>query len=197
MDNKEKICTCGLIKTKETIRLFPKSGRLCNVCNNNRLRDYYSKNKEKISKRKKEFRIKNGVSYKDLPLHEKERRNRVVNASKRKRRKNNNLYALTETIRCSINYGFRKNGFIKTTKTIEILGCSWEEFKRYIESKFELWMNWNNRGLYNGSLNYGWDIDHIIPISSAETIEELIKLNHYTNLQPLCSYVNRNIKKNN
>ena len=57
-------------------------------------------------------------------------------------------------------------------------------------------MNWENKGLYNGDLNYGWDIDHIIPISSAFTEVEILKLNHYTNLQPLCSKINRDIKKN-
>jgi hypothetical protein len=58
-------------------------------------------------------------------------------------------------------------------------------------------MTWDNKGLYNGELNYGWDIDHIIPTSIANTEEELIKLCHYTNLQPLCSKINRDIKKNN
>ena len=75
-----------------------------------------------------------------------------------------------------------------------MLGCTYVEFHVYIENKFEPWMTWDNRGLYNGELNYGWDIDHIIPVSSAQTEEELIKLFHHTNLQPLCSYVNRNIK---
>ena len=46
-------------------------------------------------------------------------------------------------------------------------------------------MTWENHGKYNGDFNYGWDIDHIIPISSANSEEEIIKLNHYTNLQPL------------
>lgn len=55
-------------------------------------------------------------------------------------------------------------------------------------------MSWDNHGLYNGDFNYGWDIDHILPLSSAKTDEEVIKLNHYTNLQPLCSKVNRDIK---
>jgi hypothetical protein len=56
-------------------------------------------------------------------------------------------------------------------------------------------MTWDNYGLYNGELNYGWDVDHIIPLSSVKTEEELIKLNHYTNLQPLCSKINRYIKR--
>ena len=56
-------------------------------------------------------------------------------------------------------------------------------------------MNWDNYGLYNGELDYGWDLDHIIPISSAKTEEDIIRLNHYTNLQPLCSKTNRDIKK--
>jgi hypothetical protein len=43
--------------------------------------------------------------------------------------------------------------------------------------------------------NIEWDLDHIIPISSAKTKEDLIKLNHYTNLQPLCSCYNRYIKR--
>jgi len=56
-------------------------------------------------------------------------------------------------------------------------------------------MNWDNYGLYNGELNFGWDIDHIVPISTAKTKEEIIKLNHYENLQPLCSKINRDIKR--
>ena len=56
-------------------------------------------------------------------------------------------------------------------------------------------MSWDNYGLYNGELNYGWDIDHIIPLASATTEKELLKLNHFTNLQPLCSKINRDIKR--
>jgi hypothetical protein len=56
-------------------------------------------------------------------------------------------------------------------------------------------MTWENRGLYNGELNYGWDIDHVIPLSSVETEDEIVNLNHYTNLQPLCSKIYRDIKR--
>jgi hypothetical protein len=58
-------------------------------------------------------------------------------------------------------------------------------------------MSWSNYGLYDGNLNTGWDIDRIIPIDTAKTEEDIIRLNHYTNLQPLCSKVNRDIKRNN
>ena len=94
-------------------------------------------------------------------------------------------------IRTSIS----RNGFKKESRTFEILGCSFEEFKIYLESKFESWMDWNNKGKYNGQPNYVWDIDHIVPISTATTEVDVIKLNHYTNLQPLCSKVNRDIKR--
>ena len=57
-------------------------------------------------------------------------------------------------------------------------------------------MDWGNHGLYNGELDYGWDIDHIIPLSTATTEEELLKLNHFSNLQPLCSKINRDVKRN-
>jgi hypothetical protein len=58
-------------------------------------------------------------------------------------------------------------------------------------------MTWDNHGLYNGTEMFGWDIDHIIPLSSAINETDIIKLNHYSNLQPLCSKINRDVKRNN
>jgi hypothetical protein len=40
-------------------------------------------------------------------------------------------------------------------------------------------MSWENHGMY------GWHIDHIIPLASAKDEDEIYKLCHYTNLQPL------------
>ena len=107
------------------------------------------------------------------------------------------MYKLSCNIRSLIRQSFKRNSFTKNSRTFIILGCSYDDFKQHIESLWEPWMNWDNHGLYNGELNYGWDIDHIIPVSSAVIEDELIKLNHYSNLQPLCSYINRNVKKNN
>jgi len=113
-----------------------------------------------------------------------------------KKRKNiDPLFKLKYNIRTLILNSIKRQGFSKNSKSEEIIGCSFIDFKNYLESKFESWMCWSNYGKYNGELNYGWDIDHIIPISSASSIEEIIKLNHFTNIQPLCSYTNRYIKK--
>ena len=61
-------------------------------------------------------------------------------------------------------------------------------------------MTWDNYGNPKDGifeLNKTWDIDHIVPINKALTEEDVVRLNHYTNLQPLCSYTNRFIKRDN
>jgi hypothetical protein len=113
----------------------------------------------------------------------------------KKRRRHDPLYNLRVKTRSLIRTSLKNKGFSKKSRTYQILGCSYEHFKSHLENQFEPWMNWENQGLYNGTENYGWDLDHIVPISSATTEEEIIKLNHYTNFQPLCSYINRVVKK--
>ena len=152
---------------------------------------YRDENKEELSYKKKIYYMNNKSEIREYKKINKEN----TNNSKKIRFENNPVLKMEAAIRSSIANSIKRNGYSKKSRTNEILGCSFEEFKIYLESKFEDWMTWDNRGLYNGELNYGWDIDHIIPISSIETEEDLIRLNHYTNLQPLCSKVNRNIKK--
>ncbi|MEN6291685.1 MAG: hypothetical protein ABFD07_06685 [Methanobacterium sp.] len=159
-------------------------------------KEYQHKNKEQLKEYNKkindDFKILHGVSRHTLwDRNNKDRRKELL-----KIRLQNPIEALKYKLRSSLNSIFRHNGFTKKHKSHDIIGCSYEEFKQHLESLFEPWMNWDNRGLYNGEFNYGWDIDHIVPLSTATTEEELIKLCHYTNTQPLCSKVNRDIKKN-
>lgn len=56
-------------------------------------------------------------------------------------------------------------------------------------------MNFENYGKYNPTGPRTWQIDHIIPIDMAKTEDDIIKLNHYTNLRPLCS--KENLDKSN
>jgi hypothetical protein len=145
---------------------------------------YYINNKDKFKSYGELYRENN----KEIILN----RNKNYN---RKRRKSDIIFKVRENIRTSIGNSFRISGYTKKSRTHEILGCSFEEFKLHLESKFENWMSWDNKGLYNGDLDYGWDIDHIIPISSAKTEEDIVRLNHFSNFQPLCSHINRNIKR--
>jgi len=111
------------------------------------------------------------------------------------RMKTDPLYKLRKTMRLLIRDAFKRSNLSKCKSTVDIIGLTPAEFKLHIESQFEPWMNWSNKGLYNGTPGYGWDIDHITPLSSASTAEEVCLLNHYTNLRPLCSYINRNEKR--
>jgi hypothetical protein len=105
------------------------------------------------------------------------------------------LFKLRESISNLIRVSITSGGYTKTSRTYQILGCDWVEFKIYIESLWEPWMTWENYGKYKNKTPYfGWDFDHIIPVSTGMNEEEILRLNHYLNFQPLCSYINSNIK---
>ena len=180
----QKNCTiCG--KTKESNE-FRTHKSYCKKCENkktynSRKDTQYQNNKEYLKKYQKDNKS-------DI--------NNRIQSYKKHRKSIDTLYKCNIAIRQIINNSIKRRGFDKNSKSNQILGCSFLFFKEYLESKFEAWMTWENYGKYNGELNYGWDIDHIIPISSAISENEIIKLNHYTNLQPLCSYTNRYIKSN-
>lgn len=155
-------------------------------------------NKQTYESRKDVQYEKNKEYLKKYQTTNKDRTNERMRNYKKERKKSDTLYKcsiiLSRIVRNSVKvYGMEK----ENTKSKDIIGLSKSEFRLYLESKFEPWMSWDNYGLYNGQMNYGWDIDHIIPLSSAKSEEELVKLNHYTNLQPLCSYINRYVKKDN
>lgn len=145
------------------------------------------KNKEKIKLQLKEWREKNKEIIKERK--KKYRQNyKQRNIERRKeRRETEPLYNLTNAVRCRINDYLKKLNLIKKDKSFEIIGCSLYELKEHLEKQFKDGMSWDNYGLY------GWHIDHIIPLCSATTEEELYKLCHYTNLQPL--WATENIKK--
>lgn len=175
--NKTQILNEAKTNYKNNIKLF---------------KDRYDKNKAYY----KEYRKKNKAYHKEYCKKNKVKINKQSNEYNKHKRKTDPLFRLATNTRIKLNILFKENGIIKKNKTCVIIGCSFKELKQYLESKFESWMNWENKGLYNGSVNYGWDIDHIIPLSSAKSEEELLKLCHYSNLQPLCGYINRHVKRN-
>ena len=156
-------------------------------------KEYYNENKTRLKEKYKTKKLEYGKKYRQdnkdkLRLYRNHRYQTDI------------LYRLRQNIKRSIQLSFNNKNINKISNTQIILGCTYQEFKDYLESKFEPWMSWENKGNPKDGIlepNKTWDIDHIIPISNAITKEDIIRLNHYTNLQPLCSYYNRNIKKDN
>lgn len=100
-------------------------------------------------------------------------------------------YALILKARGLMRHAFQRLGFKKTTKTAELLGCDWETLKQHIEDQFYDGMTWESFQQKNHIGTSMVEIDHIIPISSAKTEEDVIRLSHHTNLRPLWWWENR------
>jgi hypothetical protein len=176
-------------------------------------KDYYEINKEIISKKAKEYYEKNTNRKKrnvkkteiekkeDAIIYRIKNKEKLKNYQKIYREKNkeklyknltikrntNPFFKLRCNISTSINLSLKNKGYKKDSKTFEILGCSYEEFKQHLERQFTKGMSWENKGQ--------WHLDHIYPVSLAKDEAELIKLNHYTNFQPL--WAKDNLEKHN
>jgi hypothetical protein len=163
---------------------------------------WFEENKDKSSEYNKKQYQKNKevILSKILTQEQKENRKIYIRDYKKNRMQTNILYNLHQNMSSLIRQSLKYNNCKKNTKTINILGCSIEHFKDHLQNQFSDWMNWKNKGNQKNSLykiHITWDIDHILPLSIAINKEELLKLSHYTNLRPLCSYYNRYIKKDN
>lgn len=174
----------------------------------NYCKEYYQNNKKQINARKKitgkiYYENNNEIILEKKKIYQYNNRDKInlyMRSYHKNRINNDSLYKLKHSIKVAISRSLREKNVIKENHTEEILGCSYNDFKVHLEKQFESWMNWNNYGNPKDKIfepNKTWDIDHIIPLASATIEEEVIKLNHYTNLRPLCSYINRWVKKDN
>lgn len=149
----------------------------CRECTTLEYKNFYSKNRENEIQRQINYQKNNDE------LVKKGRNERY-----QKNYNSDILYKLKVNIRNRVKCFIKSVNFkIKTNNTYNIVGCSPEELKIYLEKQFTKDMSWDNHTLS------GWHIDHIIPLSSAKTEDEVYKLCHYTNLQPL--WCDENYKK--
>jgi len=201
----EKICTT--CKETKPLDAFFKSahgkfgvGSKCRLClvewqrnNPNRkfnLIKYASKNRESINTKRREkyhCNLSESREYhrkKALRLRQTDRQGhrdkmKIWKKNEYTRRKNDPLYLLRRTLRGRFLRAVTAQ--FKETSVINLVGCSIEELRDYLQSKFKEGMNWENHGIH------GWHIDHIKPCSSfnLSNLEEQKICFHYTNLQPL------------
>ena len=102
---------------------------------------------------------------------------------------NDTIVKLRHRLSCRLREVLKFKSMKKNKTYNDVIGCPPIFLKEYLEKQFTDGMSWKNHGLY------GWHIDHIIPLSSVKTEEEIYKLCHYTNLQPL--WAENNLKKSN
>jgi hypothetical protein len=170
----------------------------CRECQRIGSKEYKIKNKEKIKEYNSKWNSENKSYYQeyrkiwevnnyDKVLEKrkrfKEKNPNYINNYNKQRKKEDILFNLTCSMRNQVNRIVKSDN----SRTTDIIGCSPQELKEHLEKQFVSGMTWENRN--------EWHIDHIIPLSSAKTEEELYKLCHYTNLQPL--WAEDNLKKSN
>ena len=155
-------------------------------------KDYYESNKEII---KEKVMNRYNSQKNDEDFLEKKRINGRINCKKhrdnnkekisqriKERKLKDPLFKLTDSIRTLLWVSINKMGFSKNGRTQEILGCSFEEFKIYIENLFQEGMSWENHG--------DWHLDHRTPVSWAKSESEVYDLNKYENFKPMWAFEN-------
>lgn len=184
-NNDKKLCTnCNIVKSKLDFSFKNKAkGQLqayCKKCayetkkgkytdyNKKYHEEYRVENREKLSKNHAEYFQKN-----------KEK----INEKARAKRKINEQFRIANNLRSRVSKVL--SGVIGREKTMEMLGCTLEDFKKHIESQWLDWMTWENHGPK-------WHIDHIVPVASFDLTksEERRKCFHYKNMQPLPAKLN-------
>jgi len=198
-----KVCSkCNIEKNFEDYNKCArvKDGRKaeCRMCQKIYSKKYRITNKEKIREYNQKWNNDNQNYYLEYFKNyshvnyekEKNRKNdwrknnpEYHNQYQKIRKKNDVLFNLICSMRNQVNRISKSNSL----RTFDIVGCSPYDLKEHLERQFVSGMTWENRN--------EWHIDHIIPLSSAKTEEELYKLCHYTNLQPL--WAEENMKKSN
>lgn len=116
-------------------------------------------------------RVKDKI-YQQINKHKK-------NSYVKNRKKTDIQFKLSCNLRSRLNSAIKGN--YKAGSAVKDLGCSIQELKTYLESKFQPGMTWDNW------TTDGWHIDHIKPLTSFDLTDrnQLLEVCHYTNLQPL------------
>lgn len=132
--------------------------------------EYYLANKDRVQVSQAAWRGRN------------KHRVQVYSANYAEKVKADPLLTLQMRYRNIVSKAWRGNGFVKNSRSHEILGCSWDEFRTHIERQFTKGMTWERMPEIH--------LDHIVALSTAQTAADVVALNHFTNLRPLWAFDN-------
>lgn len=177
-----KRCTkCGLKKSltefyARTDNGQPKSA--CKPCEREKRATYVDGNKEAIRIR----RVLNASKYRRYNKRyyeaHKEQHAATMRVYTQNRTKSDPNFKLLRNLRTRLYNALKRNFYVDQSFDP---GCSINELKNYLESKFQPGMSWDNWS------REGWHIDHIKPLRAFDLTDpnQLKEAVHYTNLQPL------------
>ena len=189
---KKKCCACKGVKPLDGFseNKSQKDGKQlqCNECRKQyyqankgvlleKAKEYYEANKEAIAETKRQYNQANKEAKAEYNKQYHQANKDAIAEYKKERYNTDPFFRLTHNIRVSIRRAIATGGYSKTSKTHEILGCSYDEYHQHIEAQFTDGMSWERMSEIH--------IDHRLPLSAATTEEELLALNHHRNLQPL------------
>ena len=132
---------------------------------------------------------------KDTPEF-KEKRRALQRNWQRKKMKEDKFHRMRMSLTARLWQTLKRKGTVKKAPIFNLIGCNKNFLKKYLENRFydnpktKEKMTWDNYG------RKGWEIDHVKPISSFKLedlslIETQKKIMHYTNLQPMWGFENR------
>ncbi len=153
---------------------------------------YYWKNREVIRNKVKQHRQTNREHFLILGREYRQMNGDKIRKNYREYVKNRREvdlnFKLRGNLRNRVKDVLSRGKYKKSIHTMELLGCTVDFLRNYLESRFVEGMTWDNYGGKNG-----WQIDHIMPCASFDLSkpENQKKCFHYTNLQPLSADNNR------
>lgn len=149
---------------------------------------YAQSDPDAARERQKAWNVANSEHCKQKNKEFYERNKEKIFEKRRQRLVSNIDLRLASSLRSRLHHALRKNQ--KNGSAVKDLGCTIEELKMYLESKFQEGMTWDNWS------RTGWHIDHIKPLVTYNLSDpiQLKEACHYTNLQPL--WAEDNLRKN-
>ncbi len=158
----------------------------CRPCNNAKRREYLAKPEVKAAKLKHdaEYRAKPENKEKMKQCHKnwykenREEKLRKNYENEKKRLKNDSRARMLKSLRVRLKDAL--NGNVKADKTLNLLGCDMNYFRKWIEYQFMDNIMWDNYGSH-------WHLDHVKPCASfnLSVVEEQKQCFHWSNIRPL------------
>ena len=163
--------------TKVLLKYSRRHVKKCYSCGEYKNKSEYHKDSSSFTGLQSKCKSCNVVTYSELTQEQKNAVIKRVSEWRKNKLSEDPVFKLKCNVRDYTRNYLNRRGITKNGSLSKAIGCSSEHLKEHMEKQFLKGMNWDNYG--------EWHIDHITPLSTAKTEEEVLKLTHYTNLQPL------------